>query len=204
MDGLQANGFSYTHHAYSSTRICMVELTPSETAILGLIAERPRHGYEIDEIIEARGLREWAGIGFSSIYFLLQRLERKGCVRPQGRPAGPKARKLYAITRQGQDALEASSLRLLAELPPPAAPVLTGLANWPSLDPARATGALKARRKAVEAEIARLAERWTGRKPLPVFADRMFAYGLALAEAERAWLDATIAELERADGQARP
>lgn len=92
----------------------MAELTPSETAILGLLAERPMHGYELDDVIAARGMRAWTEIGFSSIYFLLQKLQKKGLVRQEGRPATPKGRKAYAITDAGRTTLGAACLDLLA------------------------------------------------------------------------------------------
>ena len=42
-------------------------MTPAELAVLGLIVEQPRHGYEIEKVIEDRGMREWTEIGFSTI-----------------------------------------------------------------------------------------------------------------------------------------
>ena len=182
----------------------MVELTVSETALLGLLAERPMHGYELDELITRRGLREWTEIGFSSIYFLLAKLERKGCIRPKGAPAAPKARKEYEITAEGRRNLGAAALAMIAEPAPRHSPLLVALANWPSLDPARAIAALRQRRGATSADIDRLRARWQAQRPLPAFVDSLFSYGLALAEAELGWLDTTIVELESWDGKAGP
>ncbi|HIP96867.1 MAG TPA: hypothetical protein EYH32_06595 [Anaerolineae bacterium] len=53
-------------------------MTNAELAILSLIAEQPRHGYEIEQVIEERRMREWTEIGFTSIYYLLKKLERGG------------------------------------------------------------------------------------------------------------------------------
>ena len=39
-------------------------MTHAEFAILSLIAEAPRHGYEIEQTIEQRGMRDWTEIGF--------------------------------------------------------------------------------------------------------------------------------------------
>jgi hypothetical protein len=39
--------------------------------VLGLLAEMPRHGYQLEQVIDDRGMREWTEIGFSSIYFVL-------------------------------------------------------------------------------------------------------------------------------------
>ena len=43
-------------------------MTDAELAVLSLVAEQPCHGYEIEQVIEARGVREWTEVGFSSIY----------------------------------------------------------------------------------------------------------------------------------------
>jgi DNA-binding PadR family transcriptional regulator len=58
-------------------------MTNAELAILSLVDERPRHGYEVEQVIEERGMREWTEIGFSSIYYLLKKLEREGQTRGQ-------------------------------------------------------------------------------------------------------------------------
>jgi hypothetical protein len=55
-------------------------MTNAELAMLCLIAERPRHGYEIEGVIQERGMREWTEVGFSSIYYLLKKLEREGLI----------------------------------------------------------------------------------------------------------------------------
>ena len=56
----------------------MKRLTDAELLLLGLVAEMPRHGYELDQVIQQRGMREWTQIGFSSIYFVLGKLEKLG------------------------------------------------------------------------------------------------------------------------------
>lgn len=45
-----------------------------ELALLGLLAEGPKYGYQLEENIAARGMRAWTEIGFSSIYHLLNKL----------------------------------------------------------------------------------------------------------------------------------
>lgn len=179
----------------------MAELTPSETAILGLLAERPMHGYELDDVIAARGMRAWTEIGFSSIYFLLQKLQKKGLVRQEGRPATPKGRKAYAITDAGRTTLGAACLDLLAAPDAGHASVLVGLANWPALDPAAAGAALAERRTRIAGELAALEGRRRAQRPPPAFVDALFSYGVKRAEAELAWLDETIAALGGGDGE---
>ena len=58
------------------------QLSGGELAVFTLLGEASRHGYEIERLIEERGFREWTAIAFSSIYFLLGRLEKRGLVSP--------------------------------------------------------------------------------------------------------------------------
>lgn len=75
-------------------------------AIMLLLAERPHtSGYSLDKLVEERGFRVWAGIGVSSIYARLKKLEAASIVRgaldkaKKGR--GP-ARKLFCLTDDGE------------------------------------------------------------------------------------------------------
>ena len=81
-------------------------MTNAELAILSLVVEQPRHGYEIEQIIEERGMREWTEVGFSSIYYLLKKLEQAGLVVGRLDDAGPgPARRVYEATPAGNEAL---------------------------------------------------------------------------------------------------
>ena len=64
-----------------------MDLTPAELTLLGLLVEKPRHGYELEEVIAERGMREWTEIGFSSIYYLLTKLRDRGLIAETGEPA---------------------------------------------------------------------------------------------------------------------
>ena len=65
-------------------------LTDAEMLVLGLVAEMPRHGYQLDQVIEERGMRKWTQIGFSSIYYVLEQARKDGAGHGE-RPAGAKA-----------------------------------------------------------------------------------------------------------------
>ncbi|MDZ4159188.1 MAG: helix-turn-helix transcriptional regulator, partial [Anaerolineaceae bacterium] len=62
-------------------------MTNAELAILSLLVERALHGYEIERIIQERGIRDWTEIGFSSIYYLLKKLKNKGLIEAASQPA---------------------------------------------------------------------------------------------------------------------
>src|SRR5262250_2047263 len=91
-------------------------MTDAELTLLSLVAESPRYGYEIQQVIDERGLREWLTIGFSSLYYILNKLERQnmlvGQLQPDGR--GP-ARKVYSITEAGRGILQTAVSDLLRQ-----------------------------------------------------------------------------------------
>ncbi|HEX8775813.1 MAG TPA: PadR family transcriptional regulator [Pyrinomonadaceae bacterium] len=79
----------------------------AELLILSLVEARPRHGYEISKLIEARSdgvLR----FNVASLYPLLYRLEKRGWI--QGRwveKAGQRRRRYYKLTSEGRKVLAA-------------------------------------------------------------------------------------------------
>jgi DNA-binding PadR family transcriptional regulator len=52
-------------------------LSDVELTLLSLVAEGPRYGSEIEQLIERRGLREWLIVGRDSFYYILYRLEQQ-------------------------------------------------------------------------------------------------------------------------------
>ena len=91
------------------TRILDRELKKgsAELLVLTLVQTRPRHGYEISKLIEARS----GGVlrfNVASLYALLYRLEKRGWL--QGRwveKAGQRRRRFYRLTAEGKRVLEA-------------------------------------------------------------------------------------------------
>ena len=77
----------------------------AELLILSLVEFRPRHGYEISKLIDARSggtLR----FNVASLYPLLYRLEKRGWL--QGRwveKAGQRRRRYYRLTPEGRKVL---------------------------------------------------------------------------------------------------
>src|SRR4030042_1347686 len=81
-------------------------------AVLGLVREQPRHGYQIEQVIQERSMRDWTEIGFSSIYAILTRLQKQGYLQARLESAqwrGP-ARKVQRITRTGRAARKPATL----------------------------------------------------------------------------------------------
>ncbi|WP_447007917.1 PadR family transcriptional regulator [Saccharothrix isguenensis] len=164
-------------------------LTPAELTLLGLLVEKPRHGYELEEVIAARGMREWTEIGFSSIYYLLTKLRDRGLVAESGsEPGRGKARKVFEPTERGREACAAGAEEAIATLRPVFPPVLVGLANQPVIPTERLRAALDRRAEALAERIA--AVRAAAPPEAPHFARAIFDYSLRQLEAEQAWLAA--------------
>lgn len=80
------------------------EAFPVEYAVLGLLAQGPRHGYRLKKEIE-RDLRPIWRIATSRLYLALSRLEGRGLIRGDPRPSGGRARRVYRLTPAGREAL---------------------------------------------------------------------------------------------------
>lgn len=173
-------------------------MTDAELAILGLIAEAPRHGYEIEQVMEQRNMRRWADIGFSSIYYLLNKLEGKGWITSQAQPAegrGP-ARKVYTIAPAGQQAWYAATLAALGGPGKLNTTFLTGLAGLPGLRPNDVVAALRQYRRSVFERKQEVEQAWQNAAELPFFLEGMFEYSANMLETELEWLDRYIPRFE--------
>ena len=79
----------------------------AELLILSLVEDRPRHGYEIGQLIELRS-RGTLRFNIASLYPLLYRLEKRGWIRGRWvEKAGQRRRRYYKITPEGRDVLAA-------------------------------------------------------------------------------------------------
>jgi DNA-binding PadR family transcriptional regulator len=173
-------------------------MTNAELAILGLIAEESRHGYDIEQIIEKRGMRDWTEIGFSSIYYLLNKLEKDGMVNSQLQQPGGKgpARKVYSITADGKNALGAGALAALSTPRNVSNPFLLGLSNLPEIPPENLLPALKTYAARLDERLKHLEERAEQQRPLEPFVEAMFDYSRVLIAAELSWLRIFLLEVE--------
>src|ERR1700694_3167343 len=63
-------------------------LTTPDLVILSLLAERPRHGYEVNAELERRQARDWVAISRPQIYYSLEKLARQGLLN-ESQDSGP-------------------------------------------------------------------------------------------------------------------
>jgi DNA-binding PadR family transcriptional regulator len=167
------------------------EFTDSELLILGLIAEMPRHGYELEGIIEERGMREWTRIGFSSIYYVLGKLEKGGLIKAE-KPSSPKARKRYAITQKGKEILIDQTLVALKTIQPTYPSLLLGMIHLAVLSRDQVLDVLRTRKEGLAREIERMEEIHFEQQPLPDYVDAIFEFSIGQLNAEADWLNRTL------------
>ena len=77
----------------------------AELLILALVEQRPRHGYEMSQMIEEQS---GGAVRFkvTSLYPLLYRLEKRGWLKGRWvEKAGQRRRRYYRITRTGRNVL---------------------------------------------------------------------------------------------------
>jgi DNA-binding PadR family transcriptional regulator len=180
------------------TQPALVErMTNTELAVLGLVAEQPGYGYQIEQVIEARGMRAWTEIGFSSIYYVLNKLESAGWLESEKQPEqGGPPRKVYRLTAAGRQAYREAVQRRLSDPRQRSGDFDLALANLPALSAGEARAALElylfrlneqiAGVRAKQQADAAAAERagWV----LPAHVHALFQHTLTLMEAERAWV----------------
>src|SRR3982751_4239878 len=94
---------------YIKSRILDRELKKgsAELLILSLVEDRPRHGYEIGQLIELRS-RGVLHFNIGSLYPLLYRLEKRGWIRGRWvEKPGQRRRRYYRLTPAGKKILAA-------------------------------------------------------------------------------------------------
>lgn len=174
-------------------------MTDAELTILSLVAEGPRYGYEIQQVIDERGLREWLTIGFSSIYYILNKLERQHMVsshlQPEGR--GP-ARKVYEITEAGRGVLQTAVADLLRQPRSIGSGFELGLANLRALKPRLAYQVLRDHRGDLQHNLEAVEKAWQRHQQEGTangdHIQALYTHSIALMHAELAWLETFLAD----------
>jgi DNA-binding PadR family transcriptional regulator len=163
-----------------------------DVIVLGFLADRSMHGYDLLEAFSARSMGFWTEVGKASVYQALRRLDAAGLItgRSQEGTEGPD-RRVYRINRAGRERLRAGLAERFGLLAPyeTEAGVALGFAH---LTTARTPSALGEREGAVRGFLANLdEERARTRADSGVtrtLSDLMLDRQEALAKAELAWI----------------
>jgi DNA-binding PadR family transcriptional regulator len=132
-------------------------LTLPDLVVLSLLRERPMHGYELNQELERREVRDWAGISRPQVYYSLKKLAHSGHIARAaegGTRAGPE-RQVYRLTSPGRRALSTSLAReeWATQRPPP--PFLTWMALSAYAEPEDRVRLVQRRRAFLEEQLAR-------------------------------------------------
>jgi DNA-binding PadR family transcriptional regulator len=179
-------------------------MTNTELAILSLLVEKSRHGYEIEQVIEEREMRNWTEVGFSSIYYVLHKLEKKGLVEGQiEKPVGKgPARKVYHITSAGFKAFHEAIIEALSIPIPPYSAFLLGLSNLQGIPTEDALQALYQYHRRMMERAEHLRSHWDAQGPhLPFNVNALFDLSMTLIDAELSWVTDFIRQLEGRKGK---
>lgn len=88
-----------------------------ETALLGLLSEKPMYPYEIEKNVVDQDMRYWTEISISSIYKVLEKLEKKFLVDVNITVTDSnKVKKIYTITEKGRNELKTRIVEIMSEL----------------------------------------------------------------------------------------
>lgn len=175
-------------------------MTDAELAVLSLIIESPRHGYDVECAIAQRGMREWTDIGFSSIYYVLGKMEKAGLVQArtdESSGRGP-ARKVYSPTAEGLRVWQEASLKALSA-PATRSPFALGLSNLPGLPPAAARNAVGEYRTQLAERLAGMRAKRAAQEPIQWFVRELFDFSETMLVAEIGWVDGLLGRLDERD-----
>ncbi len=168
-------------------------LTTPDLVVLSLLSEQPMHGYQLNQTLENREVRDWAGISRPQVYYSLRKLKRLELIgrEESTEKLGPE-RQTYCTTPAGRKALSQALDRVhwTTQRPPP--PFLTWLALSTHATPATVARQVERRRRFLEAEAKR--ERLTleavraDHGEMVVVAELMLGLTITQFEAELEWL----------------
>jgi len=80
-----------------------MELSATAKVVLGMVAARPRSGYEIKQLVDSSARFFWAA-SYGQIYPELKRLEDAGLIAGTDAPQGARQRTVYKLTAKGKRA----------------------------------------------------------------------------------------------------
>jgi PadR family transcriptional regulator AphA len=182
-----------------------MELSATGKVVLGMLAARPRSGYEIKQLVDQSARFFWAA-SYGQIYPELKRMEQAGLVTGSEASQGARQRTIYKLTADGKRAA-----REWIEQPPQTLELrdegLLGLFFAGSINPERTPEIAReraaiAREKAAELRaIEEMVDGKTGNGGPEAEPDpgslTVLRYGIEMSEWTAAWFERAADDLER-------
>jgi DNA-binding PadR family transcriptional regulator len=167
----------------------------SELVVLGLLAEKPGHGYEIEASIRARRLRDWAAIGFSSVYHVLNRLERRRLLadRILTTHKAP-AQRVYRLTAEGRNTLRGTLRAALSKSGNSVNEIELAIMFAHFLPEVELLECLRCYQRRTLAALADSEQRWRSHSagPYRIWSDLIFLHNVGHLRAEKNWVGAAL------------
>lgn len=178
----------------------MSDLSDLESAILGLLYEKPQYGYQLEKTIEGWGMRNWTQVGFSSIYYVLKKLEKKELVESKfEKVEGKPSRKVFTITDHGRQNMKEKLTDLLSWNKKLINPFDLGLAYLNYLEPQEVIECLENYMESAKGRIKFLESSVKMQEELnaPYYVVALFSRLLAILKTEMEWVEKFIEEIKR-------
>ena len=122
----------------------MSGISNMEAALLGLLSIKPMYPYEIEKNVVEQDMRYWTEISISSIYKVLEKLEKKFLVDVDlSVTESNKVKKTYSITEKGSVELKNHIVGIMSELEISIYQIDLALANLHILTPAEVNSVMK-------------------------------------------------------------
>ncbi len=96
--------------------------------ILGILNDsKPRHGYEVKQVLESWNVEKWANVGYGSIYFALKKMAEEGLLEIVENQNNKQDKTVYKITPSGTDTFLSLLRKQWLELKPTVDPFQVAL-----------------------------------------------------------------------------
>jgi PadR family transcriptional regulator, regulatory protein AphA len=189
-----------------------VELSATGKVILGMLASRPRSGYEIKQLVDSSARFFWAA-SYGQIYPELKRLQSAGLIVGDDSPQGARQRTTFKLTASGRRALR-EWIERPAEVLETRDEGLLKLFFAGSIDPKRAAEVARERAGISRAKADQLRAIWDAvdqaGHPEGVSAEpdigslTVLRYGIEMSEWTAEWFERAAEDLERDEAGAVP
>ncbi|MBD3172537.1 winged helix DNA-binding protein [Candidatus Bathyarchaeota archaeon] len=168
-----------------------------EAAVLGLIQEGHSYGYELEKTIEERHMRTWTEIAFSSIYYVLKKLEKQELISSSSKNVNGRTRNVYSITAKGINEMEEKVKNLVSEYHTLTDPFDLGLSNLDKIPPEDTLASLESYHKSLEVHQEYLKQRLieVEEKGWPLRIKGQINRSLKKINAEKEWVNEFILEM---------
>lgn len=177
----------------------MNRISDLEVAILGLVYEKPQYGYQLEKTIEGWGMRNWTQIGFSSIYYVLKKLEKKELVKSRmEKVEGKPSRKVFTITDMGKEIMKEKLTDLLSWNKKLINPFDLGLAYLNYLEPQEVVICLENYLESAQGRIKFFESSVRIQEELdaPYYVVALFSRPLAILKTEMVWVKEFIEKIK--------